>query len=859
MAGLDDLTGGDDPWALEDTQKNIEDLLATYLLHHAKSDTKELKKIAKNIEKVLGSSDNFLKVVQKGEKTDKDEAKRDNISIKLLERMGLTLKEEQKADEADRKGKRRGGGRGGGLGGGFLENLPVVGGMLAAVGSGAKNLAKNFLSLDTNFKQFALSLPVVGFALGGLIGWISGTVDQYRELIMVGQGMSGSMFNFSIMANKAGLNMESFGKIVVTNSKLMAGVGGPRVLANMVDSVRKSGAALGFSMESITEFSVDYLDQLKISGMFDRMTDMQRSAGAKRYISELNEMAKITGRSAKELSKEQRKLAENTNVAAVTATLSGEEQAEFTKKMQALSLQVQRFGPEMGGQLMDMAATAKLYNGNFAAASDFGRTIASVGSLNTAFQGIVDAQTPDQIRNATAGFSDALINMTSAEHKRLALQAQRGNAEAKQLIQMRITAIRLNDEREDQITSLRSMGMSYDDAVKKLNKQDEATAAFLQVQQKMQGAFGEIREGIMTVLVDSKVFDKLGAATDWLTTKFSAIADWIGNWIVDVSSRFDIDKAFKGEGFSEIWDNFYAQINQVLFPKEAGVDQVTIMDKLSEYLVKGIKLIPWDDIFKTITPYIIGGLAAVLTVSAIGAALSGLAVMLGSWIATVAFPAILSGLWVAFAAVGTFILDALIIAGTGILAAIGAIPLAIIAGLVVVAASVIALFYFWDDIKAAWDANIPTWEDIKAGLPEIFKDPVGFIGKFFSSMVPDWASDAAGAVGEAAGAVSGAASSTWNWLTGGETATVTEPTGARGIQRKPITVGGSTGGTAAAVVAATESNAVAAENTNRNLERLLEAIEHQNQLLMAIADSSERSVKVEKEMVSAFARSGRLN
>jgi len=789
---LGDLLAGDESsWALEETQKKIEDLLSVYLQNNANKDTKNLEIIAKNISKITNNIKSIEDIQKTSKKSTKDELKYTQDINQTLNKLGISIDKQTKEfhdDLTEKKAKS------------ILSVDPFFGkkndnivnkvfGVFESLFTSATNLVTGLLNLDKNFERFILALPIVGAALGSLTGFLSKTIDEYRQFIDIGQSFSGSMFTFSIMANKAGLDLESFGKIIVENSKLIAGIGGPQVLANTVNAIRKSSADLGLTMESLTELTADYFDQLKLTSRFERMNDFQRRISTERYIKELINMAAITGKSVKELSKEQRALATNTRRLAVEATLSGDELEKYQENMTALTSEVQRFPNEIGGMLVDMAATAKMFNGNFAVASDFGRQIASMESLRGAFDNVVSAMNtggPADVRSAMSEFSNSLLNLSDVDQKRLELQASQNDTVAQQLIQAQAYLRRLNRVRDQELNSriqeLVDLGKTKEEArqqaLNEIDRRNKTTQKFLELQEKLLSAFGKIRSTILETLVDSKIFDSVANVVTAVINSIKQLSESVIGFI----RVMDWDKAFQGKTASELIDNFWAQLNEAISKMTGGEESASSLvdeffNKIGEIITNVIEKIDWGKIFKSIVSglainifsSIAGAIAGALAGAAAGASLGG---FLGTFLGPI---------------------------GTAIGALIGG-----------------ALGFIMPDIV----------KYISNKLSSIFN--------FFSF-----------------------GSNEENKKPEVSTPLVKKSTGAYGIIRSPINIQGDK--TTAAVVAATESSAITFEQTNKNLENLLNEVKKQNQILVSILNSNEKSVKTEKEIVSQILRSGRLN
>ena len=842
-----------EPWALQETLANIEKLLTDHLSKNVYKSTKQADTIIKNTGKMLDQSKKMDKHRESESKKDSTAQKRIESVLKKIEVTG-EKEAKKKKDMSDRQAVGTLGGRKTGPITNMLQEIPVVGGMLGMFSKSIGGVVNGLFDMEKGFYKIAVAIPIIGIQFGILVGWIGNQIDSYREMVMHGQTFGGSMFQMSVMANTAGLGLKDFSKIVLANSTLLKGIGGPKILMDTFQAMKETGAGLGFSLESLTEFSADYLDQLKVSGVFENMTAIQRQQGAKRYVAELNNMAEITGRSAKELSAEQRKAARNTQILAAGLGLTGEELKNYEASTKTLSLQAQKFGPEFATSLLEMAAAGKIFHGNFAVASDFGKMVSSIGVLNDSFRDVssaFNAGDTNAIEKSMEGFTDNLIELDEQTMERIRLQASQGDASARQLLQMRANAMLINREREAEVRQLAEqirkknghakIELSDMNEAKELRaKRNKDTEQFMLIQSKLRQAFGNLKATLVGTLIDTKVFEKLGAVTELLMNSFVKGSDFFKKAMETFSESMNVE-GLKGKGMKEILKTVWDNLNKALFPggKNDLGEQKTITDFIKEIFEK----IDWGPI--------IGGIT--------GAISAGVGLMIKNF-----GKVLLKGLALGLATIGVVIL-----------ASVLSIPLLLVAGITAVVVGLgLLVEHFWDDIKtywkekvSGWKLPIPSWQEIKDFLPKFITNPIEYVKDLVKSLfdgLPSWAKVGIKAVGAVGGAVKGAVGGAVGWvgekvgLGGNDEAVVKEPTGKHGIRSTPITLN-SPQEAAAAQVAATETQAVTSEITNRRLEQLIEAIEKQNKVLMAIADSNERSARSGKDLVSKVGRGARIN
>jgi len=178
----------------------------------------------------------------------------------------------------------------------------VVSGM-ANVGNSVTSAAQ---SLD--------AIPVVGSALATVFGAVASAAEQVVNSFITATG-SGATFSGSILelarnAGTAGMTMDQFGQLIKANGDGLLGlasntaVGARRfsLLSRRILNTSDDLFALGFSTQDLNEGLARYSAQQRFLGRQEQMTDQQLIDGTRRYVKDLDILAKITGeeRKAKE-------------------------------------------------------------------------------------------------------------------------------------------------------------------------------------------------------------------------------------------------------------------------------------------------------------------------------------------------------------------------------------------------------------------------------------------------------------------------------------------------------------------------------------------------------------------------------
>lgn len=451
---LGGLLQAEEPWALEETQNNIKKNWETYLSKHAKKDTKSLQEIAKNIDTLVNRG-------TAAEKTTLDELKRAKtanqkdsaIFNKLLGttqkgnvRRNKNFKDlKQSVSESILKGHKKSGG--------------IINTLTLGLADKFAGIAKGVMNFDGTMAGFAKTMGAVSGVAGAMIAWIANTTDTYKTLVNVGQTFGGDMLMMHHKANQAGISLDLLAKMTIKHSKLMAfqtkaGVSGLQLQLDTQLAVRKNIRAFGnygLTLEQVNEFSASYLDQLRIQGRLDKMSNDARILATTNYMRKLSELSEITGKSRDVLAEEMKSANENVNQWARSMTRQGAERENFIKAMENMNLGLGMFGKESAAAFREIILQADQFSGNLALTDIGGVILSMVPDVGDAMQQMADAVSsnrPEDVAEANAALLTSLKNMTAGEVEALNMLAVTGDANAKLVLRMgqEAGALRLNAE-----------------------------------------------------------------------------------------------------------------------------------------------------------------------------------------------------------------------------------------------------------------------------------------------------------------------------------------------------------------------------------------------------------------------------
>ena len=187
-------------------------------------------------------------------------------------------------------------------------------------------------------------IPIVGTMFSAVATAATKVTKAYTDSSAAGATFGGSMQNFSRAASTAGMTMENFGRMIAQNGEALTAFGTTTEAgANRFSTVSKelratsSGLyALGYTTEEINQGLANYGKTIKMQGRQSTMTNAELVAGSKKYLQEMDLLAKVTGESRKQQEDARAKLLLDAQVQAKISSMTKEDGEAFMNTIQGL-------------------------------------------------------------------------------------------------------------------------------------------------------------------------------------------------------------------------------------------------------------------------------------------------------------------------------------------------------------------------------------------------------------------------------------------------------------------------------------------------------------------------------------------
>jgi hypothetical protein len=398
----------------------------------------------------------------------------------------------------------------------------VLGGIGSGVGAvfgGLVGIAKNFgtaLTQATTIGGVLEAVPIFGGVLSQATGYFQSSVESFRQLSEVGAGFGNDMMAIRRGSAEAGLSLEQFSSMVAGNSERLGLLGstsgeGAARMGRLTKQLRSQEAgllSLGFTQESVNEGFGEYIEMMAQSGRLRGRSDASLTAGATAYLTEIDKLAKVTGKSRKELQGEMNARMAQANINVMASRLSEEGARNFTNNLEHTSSLLGKGMADVMGDLGDGVAQ-----------SGFAQKLSSV------VPGLADLAEA----NATGKITQEEYQKRMAElaPQIAAFADDMGVAGTSSLMQEEGFA-----EFMESVANARKYGeriASAKDAEADQLKRSPLTETFANFEQTIQN----VKSAFETSLIDSGILDTVGTLMGDLGTGITTLADDGVKWFAD--------------------------------------------------------------------------------------------------------------------------------------------------------------------------------------------------------------------------------------------------------------------------------------------------------------------------------------
>lgn len=240
----------------------------------------------------------------------------------------------------------------------------MLGRAFIGLGQTSANAVASLSNLGDSLEAVAglfSSIPIVGTLFQAAAGAAERVVKSFNDAAQSGASFGGSLNAFAGAASAAGMTLSDFGNLIRSNGQGMLAFGtntesGAKNFARLTKQLRSTSGdlyALGFSTAEINQGLASYGALMRLQGQQGKLSNDQLVSGAKRYMRELDALAKITGEDRKAKEDQMKQLATDAQFQMAMAGKDRDVRDSFMKLIGG-------FGPALGGFVKDYISTGTL-------------------------------------------------------------------------------------------------------------------------------------------------------------------------------------------------------------------------------------------------------------------------------------------------------------------------------------------------------------------------------------------------------------------------------------------------------------------------------------------------------------------
>ena len=242
----------------------------------------------------------------------------------------------------------------------------------ATIGS-AVNLSKELLVGGSQLSDFTRHLPIG--PLQGLVEAVDGQVESFRQLSSSGATFGNDMFELQRVAGQSAIPIADMTAMIQENGMALKLFGstvgsGTRNFGRISKEFRQSTVgrdlmAMGFSTQELNENLLAYSETMQTTGNRERMSTQQLLAGTAAYSKQLDAVAKLTGKSRKQLEEEMRQKNMDIRVQMAQSKMTSDQVAQFGTNLRQAGAHSAGFEAalvDMADNLQHDPVTAQLSN-----------------------------------------------------------------------------------------------------------------------------------------------------------------------------------------------------------------------------------------------------------------------------------------------------------------------------------------------------------------------------------------------------------------------------------------------------------------------------------------------------------------
>jgi hypothetical protein len=417
------------------------------------------------------------------------------------------------------------------------NNVQDFGNKVLEVADAASGLTKSFLQgTATASGMFGAmgSLPgpigLVFKGLSAIAGFQEEAMAQYQSMSKAGVSFGGALSDLRVAAAETHMTLSQFATLIKANGDTLARLGGTandgakafvrlstEIMSTDMGNKLKS---LGYTAEEVNQGMLSYIQMTGGRSAEELKNTKQLTASAAEYMTQLDGLAQLTGKSREEQEKSLKEAQTNAAIQQKLAGMSEEQKAAYNRGLAEMNAKFGKAGTEMyQAQVMGIAPQTEAAKNLMVLAPEVAK--ASQGMADVAKNGGTAADTMKYSADATQGAVQASKRYGDALKGAMSFRTD-GTAQALNALGM--SAVQAEKAGRD--TSEKELAARAKIATEQKERQESQAAEMVNVDQSL-------KQFSVTLLTAINPFIKV---LTWVIDKFSFLVPVIGSVAVALAA-----------------------------------------------------------------------------------------------------------------------------------------------------------------------------------------------------------------------------------------------------------------------------------------------------------------------------------
>jgi hypothetical protein len=370
------------------------------------------------------------------------------------------------------------------------------------------------------------SLPgPIGLVFKGLsmiAGFQEEAMVQYREMTKSGVGFGGALSDLRVVAAQTHMTLSQFANLIKNNGETLARLGGSandgaKAFVKLSTEIMSSDTgnklkSLGYSAEEVNQGMLNYIQMTGGRSAEELKNTKALTAGASEYLTQLDGLAQLTGKSREQQEKELKEAQQNAAIQQKLGGMDEKQKAAYQRGLAEMTAKFGKAGAEMyQAQVLGIPPQTEAARNLMALAPEVAN--ASAGMADVAKRGGDAAETMKYSAKATEGAVQASKKYGDSLKAAMSFRTD-GTAQAINALGMSA----LQAEKAGRETSEKELAQRAKIAAEQKQRQESQAAEMVHVDQAM-------KEFSVTLLTAISPFVKV---LTWVIDKFSFLVPVIG-------------------------------------------------------------------------------------------------------------------------------------------------------------------------------------------------------------------------------------------------------------------------------------------------------------------------------------------